>query len=97
VWKIGASLLKGATECAPTWCEGRRLRPDPSGLAQILIGLGIVAILVGVLVWTGAFRWFGRLPGDVRIERDNVHVYVPIVSMLLLSVVATLILRIFRR
>jgi hypothetical protein len=73
------------------------LRPDPSGLGQILIGLGIVAIIVGVLIWTGAFRWFGRLPGDIRIERDNIRVYVPIVSMLLLSVVASLILRIFRR
>jgi hypothetical protein len=73
------------------------VRPDTSGLGQILIGIGIVTALLGVLVWMGAFRWFGRLPGDIRIERDNIRVYVPIVSMLLLSVVASVILRIFRR
>ena len=62
---------------------------------------GIVIAAVGILVWTGGFSWFGHLPGDIRIERDNVRVYIPMVSMLLVSVVASLLLSIaeylFRR
>ncbi|MGO9653121.1 DUF2905 domain-containing protein, partial [Mycobacterium sp.] len=38
--------------------------------------------------------WFGRLPGDIRVERDNVRVYIPVVSMLLVSVAASLLLSI---
>ncbi|QXD16940.1 DUF2905 domain-containing protein [Rhodocaloribacter litoris] len=66
-----------------------------TGLILILIGLGLA--LVGLLVWTGAFSWFGRLPGDLRIERPNVRVYVPITSMLLLSLLLSALLYLIRR
>ncbi|WP_324435267.1 DUF2905 domain-containing protein [Mycobacterium sp.] len=62
---------------------------------------GIVIAVVGILVWAGAFSWFGHLPGDIRIERDNVRVYIPVVSMLLISVALSLLLTVaeylFRR
>lgn len=61
----------------------------------IVIGLAIVAI--GVLAWTGALSWFGRLPGDIRIERPNAKVYVPITSMIVVSVVLSLVLALARR
>jgi hypothetical protein len=48
-------------------------------------------------VWSGALSWFGRLPGDIRIERDNVRVYIPVVSMLLASVVVSLVVQAVRR
>jgi hypothetical protein len=41
--------------------------------------------------------WFGRLPGDIRIERDTVRIYLPIVSMLLVSGVVSLVLYLVRR
>lgn len=63
----------------------------------LLVIAGIVLILVGLLVWSGGLAWFGRLPGDIRIERETFRLYVPIVSMLLVSVVLTLILYLFRR
>ena len=66
-----------------------------TGLILILIGLGLA--LVGLLVWTGAFSWFGRLPGDIRIERPTVRVYIPITSMLLLSVLLRALLYLVRR
>jgi len=69
----------------------------PWSPGPLLVGLGIAIVLVGLLVWSGAFSWFGRLPGDVRIERDSLHVYVPIVSMLLISVVLSLLLYVIRR
>lgn len=59
--------------------------------------LGAAVILVGLLVWTGALGWFGRLPGDVRIERENVRFYFPITSMILISVLLTLVLNLLRR
>jgi hypothetical protein len=57
-----------------------------------LVGLGALLAVLGLLAWTGLLSWFGRLPGDVRIVRDNVHVYVPITSMIVISVAVSLIL-----
>lgn len=67
----------------------------PLGLVIVLLGAAV--IVVGLLVWTGALSWFGRLPGDVRIDRGNVRVYFPWVSMILISLVLTLVLNLLRR
>jgi hypothetical protein len=58
----------------------------------VIVALGMVAVVFGLLVWAGAFRWFGRLPGDLRYEGERTRVYVPLASMLVLSVVASLAL-----
>jgi DUF2905 family protein len=63
----------------------------------VLMLVGVAIILIGLLVWWGAFGWFGHLPGDIRIERDNVRVYVPLVSMLVISIVLTLLLNLISR
>ena len=63
----------------------------------ILIAIGVGLILVGLLIWSGSLSWFGRLPGDIRIEREAVRVYVPIVSMLVVSLVVSLALYLVRR
>lgn len=63
----------------------------------LIVALGVAAVLIGLLVMSGALSWFGRLPGDIRIERENVRVYVPIVSMLLVSVAISVLLYIARR
>ncbi|HWM89946.1 MAG TPA: DUF2905 domain-containing protein [Thermoanaerobaculia bacterium] len=67
------------------------------GLGLLLVGLGVVAILAGILMWAGWLSWFGRLPGDIRIERENVRVYFPITSMILISIVFSLLLSLLRR
>ena len=66
-----------------------------TGMMLVFAGVGIVVI--GLLVWAGAFSWFGRLPGDIRIERETARVYIPIVSMLVVSVVLTLLLNLLSR
>jgi NAD/NADP transhydrogenase beta subunit len=66
-------------------------------VGPVIVAVGVVVALVGVLAWTGGLSWFGRLPGDIRIERENVRVYVPLVSMLLVSLVVTILLSLFRR
>jgi hypothetical protein len=67
----------------------------PFGLVLVAVGLGVV--LIGLLVWSGALSWFGRLPGDIRIERDNLRVYFPITSMILISLALTLLINLVRR
>ncbi|HEX6251613.1 MAG TPA: DUF2905 domain-containing protein [Gemmatimonadaceae bacterium] len=62
-----------------------------------LIVLGIALVVLGGLAWAGMLGWFGRLPGDVRIERGATRVYVPIVSMLLVSLVISIAAHLFRR
>jgi len=69
---------------------------DP-GLGPILIVLGLAVAVIGLLVWTGALSWFGRLPGDVHVERDGFQLWIPITSMLLVSVVLSVVLWVLRR
>jgi Protein of unknown function (DUF2905) len=68
----------------------------PSLGPMLVIG-GLLIVLIGLAVWSGALSWFGRLPGDIRIEREGVRVHVPIVSMLLLSLLLTLALNLINR
>ena len=65
---------------------------NTSSPAFILIALGLVLILAGLLYLSGLLGWFGRLPGDIRIESESTRIYVPIVSMLVVSVVLSLVL-----
>ena len=70
---------------------------NADGVGRLLIVLGAVAIVVGLLVRSGALGWFGNLPGDIRIETERTRVFVPLTSMLLVSVVLSLLLSLFRR
>lgn len=64
---------------------------NTSSPAFLLVALGVVLILAGLLYWAGALSWIGRLPGDIRIERETTRIYIPIVSMLVISVVLSLV------
>jgi hypothetical protein len=60
---------------------------------------GAILLIVGALLhfapWS--LNWFGKLPGDIRIETASGKIFIPITSMLIISVALTLILNIFRR
>ena len=71
------------------------MQRNPVGLFIVIAG--VVLVVVGLLAWSGALSWFGRLPGDIRIERENARFYLPITSMLLVSVALSLIAAIIRR
>jgi Protein of unknown function (DUF2905) len=70
---------------------------DSRSVGTLIIVLGGIAIIVGILVATGALAWFGRLPGDIRIEGENSRVFIPITSMILISIVVSLLLSVLRR
>ncbi|PJJ59812.1 DUF2905 domain-containing protein [Hymenobacter chitinivorans] len=72
--------------------------PPSVGKILVLIGLGLVVL--GAVVWLGGgslFSWFGRLPGDIRVERPGFRFYAPLASMLLLSLLLSLVLWLVRR
>ncbi|MCO6412310.1 MAG: DUF2905 domain-containing protein [Thiogranum sp.] len=68
-------------------------------MARVLIIAGSLLLLTGLLLaWAPwLFSWFGRLPGDIRIERDNGVFFFPITSMLVVSIVLSVVLGLFFR
>ena len=62
-----------------------------------IAAVGAIAVLIGLLVASGALGWFGRLPGDIRIETETTRVYVPLTSMLIVSVVISVVVAVIRR
>lgn len=71
---------------------------DVQSAAKILIAIGAAIIVFGVLLLAASRLFdFGRLPGDMRIEGPGFSCFVPIVSMLLLSVILTIVLNILIR
>lgn len=64
-----------------------------------IIIAGVLIVLIGVIVYFfhDKLGWIGRLPGDIRIERENFRFYFPFTTMLLLSVVVSLLIRLIKR
>ncbi|BCM91393.1 hypothetical protein IAD21_03265 [Abditibacteriota bacterium] len=65
--------------------------------AKILIGSGLLLVVAGLVFTVGARLFAGGVPGDIAFKRGNTSVYFPIVSSLLLSIVATVVLNIVLR
>jgi len=63
----------------------------PKSFGSWLIIIGIVLLVAGVLANSGMLSWFGRLPGDIRVERENVRFYFPVVTMIVISIVVSLV------
>jgi len=67
------------------------------GVGLLVVVAGAFLVIAGFLIYSGALNWFGRLPGDIRYEGEHTRVYVPIISMLIISIVLSLILYLIRR
>ena len=67
-------------------------------LGKLLFITGIVLAVVGLLLWTGAGKgWLGKLPGDINYTKGNFSFHFPLVTCILLSLLLTLILWLFRK
>ena len=68
-------------------------------MAKILIGVGVLLVIIGViwLLVPNAFSWIGNMPGDIKHTSGNTQVYFPVVTMIIISVVATILLNLFNR
>lgn len=72
-----------------------------NGIAQIgkiLLFFGLAIAVIGlILMLSGRISWLGRLPGDIYIKRKNFTFYFPLATSLLISLIITLVLMLFRR
>ncbi len=68
-------------------------------MGRWLILAGLLLLVMGVVLHfaPGIFSWFGRLPGDIRVEGQRGRFFFPITSMVIVSVVLTLLINLFKR
>ena len=65
-------------------------------MSKILITLGVIFLLLGILYPYLASLGIGRLPGDIIIKKNNFNLYFPITSAIIISILISIILKIFR-
>ena len=70
-----------------------------ASLGKAIVGIGVTLVIIGLCLWFLADKlsWFGRLPGDIRIERPGFSCYVPITTMIIISIVLSVLLSILAR
>ena len=68
-------------------------------IGRILIVSGIILIAAGLMLYFAGNKlsWIGHLPGDINIVRENVRIFIPFTTMILVSVVLSLLLYLVRK
>lgn len=71
---------------------------DEFALGKVLIIFGLILIIIGATIhyFGNIFSWLGHLPGDIKIEKGNFRFYFPITTMLVISLVLNLVIRLIR-
>jgi hypothetical protein len=64
-----------------------------------IIIAGVIIVLTGVLIYFfhDKLNWLGKLPGDIRVEKNNFRFYFPVVTMIIISIVLTILINIFKK
>jgi len=87
--------IREASRSRPAAVLSLRGMPD---VGRMLFIVGLLIAGVGLLLWSGFGRsWLGQLPGDVNYQRGNFSLHFPIVTCLLVSVILTVLMWLFRR
>ena len=69
-----------------------------TGLGRTLMLLGGILLVVGLLMSLGGrIPWLGRLPGDIVVERKNFSFYFPLMTSIVISVILSILLMLFRK
>ncbi|MBN2733218.1 MAG: DUF2905 domain-containing protein, partial [Balneolaceae bacterium] len=70
-----------------------------SSTGKWMIGLGLIVVLAGMIIWLFGDRlgWLGNLPGDIHIENDNFGFYFPVTTMIIVSIALSILLTILSR
>jgi hypothetical protein len=68
-------------------------------IGKLLAIIGVILLVIGLIINYAPWlvSWFGKLPGDIRIEDEKKWVFIPITSMLIVSVILTIIVNLFFR
>ncbi len=66
---------------------------------KYIIAVGLIIVLIGTLIYFlgNKFSWIGRLPGDIRIEKENFKLYFPITTLLIISILTNVVIWIFKK
>lgn len=66
---------------------------------KYIVLIGVAVILIGALIYFfhDKLHWIGRLPGDIRVEKENFRFYFPITTMIIFSILLTIIIRVVRK
>ena len=59
---------------------------------------GVILVVIGLILYLvpNVFNWFGRLPGDIRIEKPHSKIFIPVTSMIIISIVLTILVNVIR-
>jgi hypothetical protein len=70
-----------------------------SQFGKYVIVTGVIIVIIGVVIYffSNKLNWIGRLPGDIRIEKENFRFYFPITTMIIASILVSLIIQIIKR
>jgi hypothetical protein len=68
-----------------------------TGKYIVFIGLSVVAIGALIYFFHDKLHWIGRLPGDIRVEKENFRFYFPITTLIIFSVLLTILIRLVRK
>ena len=67
-------------------------------LGKWLVAMGLILVVMGLAMWgLGNLGWFGRLPGDIYVRRGGMTFYFPLATCILLSIIVSLLMMLFRR
>ena len=73
-------------------------RRKMADIGRFLIMVGILLVIVGAVLWLAPkMPWLGKLPGDIVIKRDNFSFYFPLGTCILISIILSLLLYLWRR
>lgn len=68
-------------------------------MGKWIIIAGVILIIIGAIIHYAPWlvNWFGRLPGDIHIENERTKIYIPVTSMIIISIVITLLINLFKK
>ncbi len=68
-------------------------------IGKYLIIIGLFVVVIGLLIYFlgDKLSWIGRLPGDIRIEKENLRIFIPITTMILVSILLTVIIALIKK
>jgi len=71
-----------------------RIKNQMTNLGKYLVIIGLIIVAIGGIIWISGNKsgWFGNMPGDIKIKRDNFSFYIPITTMILLSIILSLLM-----
>ena len=66
-------------------------------IGKLIITIGIGLVILGLIITIGGKFGFGKLPGDIYINKGNFKFFFPITSSIILSIILSILLRLFRK